>query len=311
MTLEDLHKLFSKAPERFPFQLQSRYPRLLSAVLAKWDTPIECEALLAKALSPSSSPEHAIPKDAFQDMMALRDAFTFWQRTTRRRLAPDSTLRELSSARVRDLLAEQKAPTPELSAKLRQAHMMLGKDDVQALSFLSAQNISLNQRDIDGQTALMVAVQRGSENCSLALLKSNANPHLQDALGNSALHWAAINGKLRLTEMLLYFGANPNQSNHIGATPLSLSCVKSDSSVFQRLYDYGADVSTQDAQGNTPLHKAISSGAMEIAWLLLQAGAPKMARNKQGFTAQEMAEKDPEFKQLFDMHERSTKAPAF
>lgn len=81
-------------------------------------------------------------------------------------------------------------------------------------------NMSPDQRDSRGSTALMLAAQRGLVPTMQALLRSGAAAGAQDQEGQTALFYAASAGSLRAVEVLLAAGADPNHRNESGETPL-------------------------------------------------------------------------------------------
>jgi hypothetical protein len=310
MELAEFKLLFEAHPDKYPLVIERRHPALLQKMLTYWDVPIEAEVFfnrLATAIgSASTSP---LPPDAALEVEGIRDVYKLWRQAARPR-ASQSVLRSLSIEEVPGILDTLKRPTPDVAEAMKTAIEMAHGDSPAIAAWLSSKNLSCNQRDMDGTTALMACAQRGQERAAIALIQAGANPHMADAAGNTALHWAVIQNKRRMAELLLYFGANPNAANAAGATSYALSAVKDDSAIAQRLYEYGADIASQDLAGNTPLHKAICAGSIENVWLLLQAGAPHSARNKTGQAAAELAEKRPEIQRIFDKHSLSLKMSA-
>lgn len=62
-----------------------------------------------------------------------------------------------------------------------------------------------------------------------------------------------------------------------------------DCSLVQRLLNEGASPSDTDSEGRTTLHYAAEDGLVEMAKLLLQNGAPNLAKDKKGHTAGDLA----------------------
>ena len=310
MDLSQFQALFAQHPDKYPLMLERRHRALLDKILACWDTPIEAEVFFARLASDlSNAAASAFPAELAMEVATVRELYREWRLTSRPK-ASQATLRALGADQVPSILSSLRRPTAEVNSAMRSAFEMAQADAADIAQWLAQRDLSLNQRDMDGITPLMVCAQRGSERSAIALLKAGANPHIPDSMGNTALHWAVIQNRRRMAEMLMYFGANPNTPNASGASPYALSVIKEDSTLAQRLYEYGADVASQDAQGNTPLHKAIASKASDNVWLLLQAGAPHSARNKAGVAAAELAEKTPEMQRLFEKHAQSLRMSA-
>jgi len=60
----------------------------------------------------------------------------------------------------------------------------------------------------------------------------------------------------------------------------------------------GANVNAAQSAGLTPLHKAAQKGHVEIAQILMKAGADANLKNKEGKTAAELAHGDSVLKVL-------------
>ncbi len=108
---------------------------------------------------------------------------------------------------------------------------------------------NLNAQDNAKRTALMHSIFRQSDNATFLLLDAGADIELLDNKGQTAMHWAAISG-----------------------TP----------EVILRLIVMNADLDHQDIYGETPLMVA---DTLEIARLLVKAGANTEIRDKAGRTA--------------------------
>ena len=73
---------------------------------------------------------------------------------------------------------------------------------VQAMESLLARGISVNARDWNGTTALIVAVQIGHEDMVARLLDLGANPELVDINGLTALQYAKQLGHGQIEPLL-------------------------------------------------------------------------------------------------------------
>lgn len=299
MTLDEFKKLFSLAPERYPQKLESRFPRILNQLLANWDSPHEQEEFLRDLVVDTRGNRQGFPQGVLEEILFISELYHRW-RQDRRRTADEKRLSELSPKLIPELEAGQKHQTSELTKKLDQLKVMISKDDIAAIQFLTDNGIGANQKDKDGQTPLMHATQSNAESVLLNLIKLNGNPHMQDITGNTALHWAVVMNRMRMVEILLYFGARPDVKNKAGATPFALSVIKADPSIAKRLLDYGADILVSDNMGNFPLHKAVMAKSKESIWLLLSVGAAKETKNKEGMSPEDLAGRDKDLAALFD-----------
>ena len=87
--------------------------------------------------------------------------------------------------------------------------------------------------------------------------------------------WAAARaGDAKTLESILAKGVDPNANNEIGITALWLAASKGHLAAVKALVKHKADVNTRDKIWyQTPLSQAISQGHLEMAKVLLEAGA--------------------------------------
>lgn len=92
-----------------------------------------------------------------------------------------------------------------------------------AIRKLIGNSVKLNHRNIDGDTALMIASENGYSEIVQALIKDCANIDMQNKLGMTALMFASTNGELGVVQLLLQAGANIDIQDRNGYTALILS----------------------------------------------------------------------------------------
>jgi hypothetical protein len=117
--------------------------------------------------------------------------------------------------------------------------------------------INLQDRQ-NGNVALHIAVSRGDLGLTTFLLRSGANPNIQDSFGNSSLHYAADKGKTAAMELLLQNGANPNAQDFRGNTPLHNACANNDVEAVKMLIKWNADPELTDFGDALPRDKTRS-----------------------------------------------------
>ncbi|CAE7866986.1 ANK1 [Symbiodinium microadriaticum] len=123
----------------------------------------------------------------------------------------------------------------------------------------------LNCRSRHGSTPLGMAAELGELETARLLLENHADTAAADKDGWTPLLLACRKGYLEMAELLLQAGAN-------GETPLAALSSKGQADGV-RLTEASAEVDKADVEGRTPLLVACLHGHMEIAKLLVEAGA--------------------------------------
>ena len=114
--------------------------------------------------------------------------------------------------------------------------------------------ISIDEPDGDGRTALINAAACNNIDLIKWLLENGANINYQDRNGYTALHFAGQNKVVELAEFLLSKGADPNLKDKFGNTPLRAAVHGSalDRSVTKLMLQYKGDPDIKNNYGNSP-----------------------------------------------------------
>lgn len=144
---------------------------------------------------------------------------------------------------------------------------------LEVLDEVGAEALS-NIRDDYGMSPLLVAVQRGSPDTVLHLVRTlgaDVSCRLEGLGGMTCLHLAAERGDegLMLETLLGELGEHVGMPGvNVGDgqrfTPLHLACIVGDLSAARCLLRHGADVTARNDKGSTPLHWACSRGHTKV-----------------------------------------------
>lgn len=136
----------------------------------------------------------------------------------------------------------------------------------------------------DRRKLLEAAVTNGHADMIAWLLRHGA------LVGPGMLHDAALKGHLESMQVLLENGAKVMALNSDGATPLHDAALGGQTAAAGLLLGRGALIDARDgAHGATPLFLAASWGRRQMVEFLLEKGAGKLIRNKEGKSAREAA----------------------
>ena len=196
---------------------------------------------------------------------------------------------------------------------LQPLHVAAQKGAADVAALLMAAGADPNAPDRDGVTPLETALRMRFVPVAEALLKGGAklpdasrlleaavrNGHADmigwllghgAALGPTMLHDAALKGHLESMLVLLENGAKVTALNGDGATPLHDAALGGQVGAAGLLLGRGAEIDARDAvHGATPLYLAASWGRKAMVEFLLEKGAGKLIRNKDGKSAREAA----------------------
>jgi ankyrin repeat protein len=127
----------------------------------------------------------------------------------------------------------------------------------------------INTRDGDGNTGLIIAINRSDD------------------------QW---------TGFLLNKGADPNQAGKAGDTPLIAAAKVGFESAVEWLLGLGAKVNAANRMGETPLIIAVQQRDLPIVRVLLGAGAdPDKADSAAGYSARDYAARDPRARDILKL----------
>lgn len=190
--------------------------------------------------------------------------------------------------------------------------------DVRCVASLLKKKVSVNSRDENGDTALMMAVSRNQlqgwkyplasappgpgriengfkyivekkygnhEKIAAMLLKRKPDLNLQNTYGDTALIKAVTNDRLKMVKKLLAKKAKIEIRNIYGETALIRACMVDSLGSVKILLAGGADINAQNYHGYTPLMKAVSTKDLSLVEYLIAKGADINIQNENDETA--------------------------
>jgi hypothetical protein len=143
--------------------------------------------------------------------------------------------------------------------------------DQSQLERLIKHKSDLDVRDINGQTALIVASKHGSPSIVEMLIKAGADVNIKDNQGGTALMNAVLSESEKHYEIvtaLIKAGADVNARNIKGATALILAVIEGNVSGVRVLIQAGAYVNIKDNRGLNALLIARQRNEIAIEQLL-------------------------------------------
>lgn len=144
------------------------------------------------------------------------------------------------------------------------------------------------------RTLLHEVAAQGSLPIVELLLQLEADPNARDRLGHTPLYFVgnASHGAsgADIVHALARAGADVNAQERIKhCTALHMAARRGNVAVAEALLDCGADREARDKQGETPLHRAVKCGKAEMVAFLLSRGANIYAKGKKGLTPWQLA----------------------
>ncbi|MDZ4021325.1 ankyrin repeat domain-containing protein [Pseudomonas sichuanensis] len=166
--------------------------------------------------------------------------------------------------------------------------------DLPAIRQALAQGATLDARDKQGQTALLVATHANQVAAAQVLIEAGADVNAKDNIHDSPYLYAGARGLDEILRLTLAHGADLSSTNRYGGTALIPAAERGHVQTVQLLIDAGVDVNHLNRLHWTALLEAVILGDggprhVEIVRRLLAAGADPSIADKDGVTALEHA----------------------
>lgn len=152
------------------------------------------------------------------------------------------------------------------------------KTKQETISLLN-QGADIDCIDEDGWSPLMIAASSNNIEKSSILIQNNANLNIQNSFGNTALHYAVSKNYTPIVKLLIDAGALLLK-NEVGQTPVHRAAVRG---WLDALILLGKEsINVTDNQGNTALHLTAEESEIGAMEYLIEIGADKSIRNRDG-----------------------------
>jgi quinoprotein dehydrogenase-associated probable ABC transporter substrate-binding protein len=231
----------------------------IRSILTEFGVPlVRCDTCLVSGDLPSHGP-YAPPKRA---------------------AASVSRTPTVSVAQLNDWLAAG----ANLNVELNNA--VLAGDKVRIAYLLDHKHAPIDAQDLQGATALQVAIRQKSESLVRYLLERGAGVAVPDRDGWTPLMTAAWVNEGSIVTLLTKQHADPNAAGAGNLTPLGIALQGGKDAATVALIEAGADVNRPvGAAGYTPLMLAVARQSKSAAHAVLKHGADVNAHNQGGVTA--------------------------
>jgi uncharacterized protein len=268
MMKDKLSQILGDRADKYPYELERQYPRVLAKICKLWGTPA-MHGYFRELLVDTRGNRRGFPPEVAAEILRLS--------------ALEDELRLCNQGQSVNSWSHVEAPknaaTDRTPGKLLKA---AETGDAFTVFHLLDSGIGIDVRDESGSTPLLAALYHRHEALALRLIARGASVHAKDPSGSSSLHWAAFHGHQEAVRQLIAKGADIDAQDKAGCTPLLRAVMHGHTVIIQLLLIHGGAVNLCDRMGSTPLHKAILNGSSEIVEMLLARGADPNARDPNG-----------------------------
>jgi uncharacterized protein len=198
-------------------------------------------------------------------------------------------LRSLCIASVLIAVAGTGKMSASAFAQELELHQAAGAGDLAAVSGLIGSGADLEAADGDGQTALLVAVQRNEIEIAKALMAAGANINAQAANADTPWLLAGASGRTEIIKAMIPLGPDLTIRNRFGGNALIPACERAHLETIKLLLTTKIDLNHVNNLGWTCLLEIVILGDggdrhQEAARLVLAAGADPNLADKNGVT---------------------------
>jgi ankyrin repeat protein/beta-lactamase regulating signal transducer with metallopeptidase domain len=168
-------------------------------------------------------------------------------------------------AEIREMLLANGAKILSIYAAIQSGSMEKVKEFLQ-------KGIDINSKDEDGDTPLIISVNRDNNDIAKLLIDKGADVNVGDEGNYTPLYYAIWNLNKDMVNLLISKGAEVNFSAQEGDSIFYEAVWMDDFNIVKTLVDNGAKYDVKDKDGFTALHYAASQGSMDMVTLFISKG---------------------------------------
>lgn len=261
-----LAKLVRNRPEKYPYELEKHYERVLERILSVWGTP-QAEQCFLDLLVDGRGSRSGFPVKVAEEIYFLSELHSLSFDSKGATRIGSETLR-LVKAEQRT--AEFRAVLEDRGFKFVPSEMFccISKGDLANVVMFVNAGMGVDTLNERGWTPLMVALFEGQEKVALFLIRRGADPFFSDSTGYQPIHWAAFHGYVSVIRELAGRRVNLNARTRFGWSPVLQAAARGYAAAVDTLIELGANKDICDEEGWTALHKAVANGHEAVVAVL-------------------------------------------
>ncbi len=152
------------------------------------------------------------------------------------------------------------------------------------------QRNKIDAKDDQGNTALALAASKGDAAVVELLLKNGADASIRNDIGHHALHAAVIKGNLSIVQLIAEYDRRLLRNEGDPFSFLHLAVENGRKELYDYLLEHDTvGIDLQNEEGQTALSLAAAYGDQETVRYLLEKGADKAIKSKDGMLALDYA----------------------
>lgn len=156
--------------------------------------------------------------------------------------------------------------------------------DRKMVDLLLAAEVSLEGRDAEGRTPVMIALKKGRPDLAERLIAAGANLKARDGEEATVLGYAMKAAETSIVKALLDLGVSPNTRSPLGGRLVAEAARQGRLASAKLLLEFGASPNGQDDEGAPLIFHATSRGAEWMVRDLIETGVTMGERDDEGNT---------------------------